>query len=83
MGAASDRKRIREGRRMSTVTVTVTGMSCGHCASSVREEVGGIPGVTAVDIDMASGKVIIDSDRQVDAAAIKSAVEEAGYQLAS
>jgi copper chaperone CopZ len=48
----------------------------------VREEVGSIPGVTAVDVDLASGKVTVDSDRQVEADAIKIAVEEAGYQLA-
>lgn len=68
---------------MSTVSVTVTGMTCGHCASSVREEVGSIPGVTAVDVDLGSGKVTIDSEQQVEPEAIKSAVEEAGYQLAS
>jgi len=68
---------------MSTVTVNVTGMSCGHCATSVREEVGSIPGVTAVAVDVASGKLTIDSEHDVEAEAIKSAVEEAGYQLAS
>jgi copper ion binding protein len=68
---------------MSTVTVTVTGMSCGHCATAVREEVGSIPGVTAVDVDLASGEVTIDSDHQVEPEAIRGAVEEAGYQLAS
>jgi copper chaperone len=67
---------------MSTVTVSVTGMTCGHCASSVRDEVGSIPGVTAVDVDLASGKVTIDSERLVYDGAIKSAVEEAGYRLA-
>jgi copper chaperone len=73
---------LKEGRGMSTITVTVAGMTCGHCASSVREEVGAIPGVRAVDVDVASGKVTIDSEQQVEADAIKSAVEEAGYQLA-
>jgi len=68
---------------MSTVTVTVSGMTCGHCASSVREEVGSIPGVSAVDVDLASGTVTVDSDREVASAAIQSAVEEAGYQMAS
>jgi copper chaperone len=67
---------------MSTVSVTVTGMTCGHCASSVREEVGSIPGVNAVDIDLATGKVTVDSEREVEPAAIQNAVEEAGYQLA-
>ena len=68
---------------MNTVTFTVTGMTCGHCASSVREEVGSIPGVTAVDVDLTSGKLVVGSDHQVETDAIKSAVEEAGYQLAS
>jgi copper chaperone len=73
----------KKGSAMRTVTVTVAGMTCGHCASSVREEVGGIPGVTAVDVDLASGTVTVDSERHVESDAIKNAVEEAGYQLAS
>ncbi len=67
---------------MSTVTVTVTGMTCRHCASSVREEVGNIPEVRAVDVDLASGEVVIESDGPVNSAAIRDAVAEAGYQLA-
>lgn len=67
---------------MSTTTVTVMGMSCGGCASSVREEIGDIPGVSTVDVDLGSGTVIISSDAPVENLAIKTAVEEAGYQLA-
>ena len=72
-----------EGVSMSTVAITVEGMTCGHCASSVREEVGSIPGVTAVYVDLANGTVTIDSERAIDTDALKGAVEEAGYQLAS
>ena len=68
---------------MSVQTITVTGMTCGHCVSSVREEVGGIPGVTAVDVDLATGRVTIESETRVDAGAITDAVAEAGYQVAS
>ncbi|HEX2402752.1 MAG TPA: heavy-metal-associated domain-containing protein [Mycobacterium sp.] len=67
---------------MSTTSVTVMGMSCGGCASSVREEIGDIRGVSTVDVDLASGTVIITSEGPVDSVAIKTAVEEAGYQLA-
>ncbi len=67
---------------MNTLTVTVTGMTCGHCVSSVREEVGAIPGVTDVDVDLASGRVSIASRRELESEAIRNAVEEAGYQLA-
>ena len=68
---------------MNTTTVTVTGMTCGHCAASVREEIGEIAGVQTVEVDVASGVVTIASDTPVDTSAIKNAVEEAGYQLAS
>jgi copper chaperone len=68
---------------MNTFTVAVSGMSCGHCASSVQDEVGLIPGVKAVDVDLSSGTVTIDSDSPLESTAIKNAVEEAGYQLAS
>ncbi|MBR7195188.1 heavy-metal-associated domain-containing protein [Gordonia sp. SCSIO 19800] len=46
---------------MSTSTVIVSGMTCGHCAASVREEVGALAGVTDVDVDVASGRVTISS----------------------
>ena len=67
---------------MNTTTVTVTGMSCGHCATSVREEIGDIPGVYAVKVNLASGNVTIDSDSGIEAMTIRTAVEDAGYQLA-
>ncbi|MDN5797274.1 MAG: heavy-metal-associated domain-containing protein [Intrasporangium sp.] len=65
-----------------TVTYTVTGMTCGHCVASVTEEVREIPGVEQVDVVLDSGAVTITSAEPVDAAAVRSAVEEAGYQLA-
>lgn len=67
---------------MGVTTVTVSGMSCGHCATSVREEICDIPGVYAVNVDLASGNVTIDSDSTIDGTAIRNAVEDAGYRLA-
>ncbi|MFI0448292.1 heavy-metal-associated domain-containing protein [Actinomadura sp. 6N118] len=66
---------------MSTATYTVAGMTCGHCVGSVKEEVGQVAGVTAVDVDLASGKVTVTSDSPVDDAQITAAVEEAGYEV--
>jgi len=65
----------------STATYTVSGMTCGHCVSSVTEEVTTIPGVTDVQVDLASGAVTITSDSPVDDDAVKAAVDEAGYEL--
>ena len=61
---------------------TVTGMTCGHCVASVTEEVQEIPGVLDVSVVLDTGAVTVTSDRGVDEAAVKAAVEEAGYQLA-
>jgi copper chaperone CopZ len=36
---------------MTTTTYTVKGMTCSHCVNAVSTEVGGLPGVTAVDVD--------------------------------
>ncbi|WP_433356450.1 heavy-metal-associated domain-containing protein [Microtetraspora malaysiensis] len=66
---------------MATTTYTVKGMTCGHCVSSVKEEVGEVAGVTGVEVDLATGLVTVDSEGPVDAAAIAAAVEEAGYEV--
>ena len=68
---------------MSTSTYTVTGMTCGHCVSSVREEVSALPGVTDVAVDLASGRVTVESATALTEEQVRGAVEEAGFQLAS
>ncbi|MDF3046800.1 MAG: Heavy metal transport/detoxification protein [Ornithinibacter sp.] len=64
-----------------TSTYTVIGMTCGHCVASVREEVGDVPGVSDVDVDLATGRVVVTAASSVDDDAVRAAVEEAGYQL--
>jgi len=67
---------------MSTSTYTVIGMTCGHCVSSVTEEVKQVPGVTDLNVDLTSGGLTVTSQTPVDDTAVRAAVEEAGYQLA-
>lgn len=64
-------------------TYSVEGMTCGHCAASVREEVSEIAGVTGVDVDVDSGAVVVSSDSALDTATVDAAVAEAGYRLVS
>ncbi|MER7361786.1 heavy-metal-associated domain-containing protein [Nonomuraea wenchangensis] len=66
----------------TTATYTVKGMTCGHCVSSVKEEVGEVAGVTSVEVELESGLLTVSSDEPVDQARIAAAVEEAGYELA-
>ena len=57
-------------------------MTCGHCVASVTEEISEIPGVTAVDVTLETGAVVVTSDEPLDADAVRAAVDEAGYTLA-
>ncbi|GAB2691461.1 heavy-metal-associated domain-containing protein [Thalassiella azotivora] len=66
---------------MSTATYTVTGMTCGHCVSSVTEEISELDGVQSVDVDLATGAVTVTSESPLDESAVRGAVEEAGYTL--
>lgn len=65
----------------TTSTYTVTGMTCSHCVASVREEVTKVDGVNAVDVELATGTVIVQSEGPVDRAAVVAAVDEAGYEV--
>ena len=62
-------------------TYTVSGMTCGHCTRAVEEEVGAAPGVTSAAADLATGLLVVKGDA-IDDAAVRAAVDEAGYALA-
>ncbi len=69
---------------MTTTNYTVTGMTCEHCVRSVTEEVSAIPGVTDLEIDLATGALAVTTaDAPVAADAVRDAVTEAGYSLTS
>lgn len=62
----------------ATRTLTITGMTCGHCVSRVTRTLSGIPGLTVVDVQVGSATVRATSDD-----ALKEAIDElagVGYQ---
>ncbi|MGG5258714.1 heavy-metal-associated domain-containing protein [Phycicoccus avicenniae] len=63
---------------MRNTEFRVIGMTCGHCEMSVREEISELPGVQVLEVDAASGRLVVGGD-QVDEAQVLAAVEEAGY----
>jgi copper chaperone len=67
---------------VETREYTVQGMTCSHCVLSVREEVCEVPGVSAVDVDLASGRVTV-TGADVDERAVRAAVADAGYEVAA
>ena len=69
----------------TTATYTVTGMTCGHCVSSVTEEIGKLPGVSEVAVDLVpegASAVTVTSAAPLAEPAVREAVDEAGYELA-
>ena len=65
-----------------TRTYTVTGMTCGHCAASVTEEISELAGVEDVDVVVETGAVTVTSTEPLAESDVRAAVEEAGYALA-
>jgi copper chaperone len=60
---------------------TVSGMSCAHCVKAVSDEVDSVRGVESVVIDLDT-KVVAVHGQGLDDAAIRAAIDEAGYEAA-
>jgi copper chaperone len=64
-----------------TLEYTVSGMSCGHCEAAVKEEVSALEGIESVDVDLTT-KLVVVRGEGLDDAAIRAAIDEAGYEAA-
>jgi copper chaperone len=60
----------------------VSGMSCAHCANAVTEELTALTGVASVQVDIAAGTVTVRSAHALLEDDIRTAIDEAGYELA-
>ena len=66
---------------MDALQYTVPAMHCGHCKTAVTEEVSNLPGVESVVVDLDTKRVEV-TGTTLDDAAIRAAIEEAGYEAA-
>lgn len=57
----------------------VTGMTCGHCEMSVREEVAEVAGVQDIEVSHQTGRLVVTGSDEIDDAKVLAAVKEAGY----
>ncbi|MCX4739053.1 heavy-metal-associated domain-containing protein [Streptomyces antibioticus] len=64
-----------------TAVYKVTGMSCGHCEGAVSGEISELPGVSSVKAVASTGEVTVVSATELDEAAVRAAVDEAGFEL--
>jgi copper chaperone len=65
---------------MNTAEYLVSGMTCGHCEMSVREEVQEVSGVQGVEVSHRTGRLVVTGNQPVQDAAVIAALEVAGYQ---
>jgi copper ion binding protein len=64
-----------------TITLSVPGMTCGHCEAAIKQEVGALDGVADVSVDLDTKDVVVVGDR-LDRAAVVAAIDEAGFDVA-
>ena len=68
----------------TSATYRVEGMTCGHCAGRVTEEITALNGVTDVHIDLVAGgtsTVTVTAEHPLSTDAVRAAIEEVGYTL--
>jgi copper chaperone len=63
--------------------ITVKGMSCAHCVAAMTKAMTGLPGVSDVRVDLASGRVSYDSAAPIPAADLARVVKAAGFEMAA
>ncbi len=67
---------------MNTVTLKIDGMTCAGCVRSVKKVLEGVPGVRSADVSLEAGQATVELDSATgdQVAALKAAVEAAGYE---
>ncbi|MGW8426489.1 copper chaperone CopZ [Peribacillus simplex] len=67
---------------MENVTLSVSGMSCGHCVNAVEGNVGKLAGVEIVKVHLDAGKVDVAFDKEkVSLEKIKETIDDQGYDV--
>jgi copper chaperone len=64
---------------MEEVMYSVPGMHCAHCERAVSEELSAVAGVESVIVDLET-KRVVERGRALDDAALRAAIDEAGYE---
>ena len=66
---------------MGETIYTVKGIHCQSCVSNISEVVGSVEGVSGVDVDPATDRVVVTGEG-FDNGKVRAAIESAGYQPA-
>ena len=63
---------------MTTISLSIEGMSCGHCVAAVKSALEAVPGVDVLDVRI--GQATLNADDKLSTDAIRAAVADAGYR---
>ena len=63
-------------------TITIKGMNCQHCVSSVTKALNEIDGITGVKVDLDSKTATYKEEKPVDAETVKKAISAIGFEVA-
>ena len=74
-------KENKENNNMTTITVNVTGMMCGHCEAHVNKAVKEAFGVEDVVSSHEKGTTVIQAPQKLDEDKIREVIKEAGYEV--
>lgn len=66
-----------------TTQLQVDGMTCENCVRHVREALEKVPGVTSVEVDLASGQATVEHEDSTEVQVLALAVEDEGYTATS
>ena len=67
---------------MQSVTLGISGMTCGGCVRSVNKVLTGMDGVVKADVSLEQQRAEVEFDpARVDVALLKQAIEDAGYEV--
>jgi copper chaperone len=67
---------------MQTVSLAVSGMTCGGCVRSVTGVLSALEGVVKAEVSLAEQRAVVDFDPgKVNIGQLKRAVEDAGYEV--
>ena len=69
------------GEIVNEIAYSVPGVSCDHCRAAIADEVGSLDGVREVLVDLDAKRVVVRGER-LDDAAVRAAIEDAGYEAA-
>lgn len=64
-------------------TIRIEGMSCGHCSARVTKALEALEGISAVTVDLEAGTAVIEAADAVSEAALREAIDDAGYDVLS